>query len=58
MMLRTRALVLAVVLACGATSVLEAKGNGLAIGGEGCLYLAASIFDWHLQGAAGLGVRL
>ena len=39
---KTRALVLAIVLACSATSVLEAKESGMAIGGEGSLYLAGN----------------
>jgi hypothetical protein len=43
MMRKTRALVLAVLLTCGATGAFAAaKGSGWAIGGEGALYLAGS----------------
>jgi hypothetical protein len=42
MMLKTRALILAVVLVCGAASIVEAKGRGWAVGGEGSLYLAGN----------------
>jgi hypothetical protein len=41
MMKKTRALFLAVLLLCGATSAF-AKGSGFAIGGEGALYLAGA----------------
>lgn len=41
MMKKTRALLLAVLLLCGATSAF-AKGSGFAIGGEGAMYLAGA----------------
>jgi hypothetical protein len=42
MMQKTRALAFAVFLTCGATGAFAVKGSGLAIGGEGALYLAGS----------------
>jgi hypothetical protein len=43
MMRKTRALVLAVLMTCGATGAFAAaKGSGLAIGGEGALYLGSA----------------
>jgi hypothetical protein len=56
MMRKTRALVLAVLVICVASGAFAAaKGNGLALGGEGALYLAGSgglpasaMFVFHL----------
>ena len=54
-MQKTRAFILAVVLACGVAGVAEAKESGWAIGGEGSLYLAgngglpmAAMFVFHV----------